>query len=59
MDRIDVFLTAGLLLLVIGLEPALRFVAVLGALLILITPGVGRRILERVYGPRLAPVVTG
>jgi len=59
MDRIDIFLTAGLLLLIIGIEPALRFLAVLGALLILVTPGVGRRILERVYGPRLAPLVTG
>jgi hypothetical protein len=59
MDRTDIFLTAGLLLLIIGIEPALRFTAVLGALLILVTPGVGRRILERVYGPRLAPIITG
>jgi hypothetical protein len=59
MDRTDILLTTGLLLLVIGLEPSLRFLAVLGALLILITPGVGRRILERVYGPRLSPIITG
>ncbi|MDT7969491.1 MAG: DUF87 domain-containing protein [Vulcanisaeta sp.] len=59
MDRTDIFLAVGVLLLIIGIEPALRFVAVLGALLILVTPGVGRRILERVYGPRLAPLVTG
>jgi hypothetical protein len=59
MDRIDILLTTSLLLIIIGLEPTLRFLAVLGALLILATPGVGRRILERVYGPRLAPVVTG
>ncbi len=59
MDRTDAFLIVGLSLLVIGIEPALRPLAVLGALLILATPGVGRRVLERVYGPRLAPLITG
>ena len=58
MDRIDALLTVSITLVIIGIDPALRFVAVLGALLLL-TPGVGRRLLERLYGPRLTPQVIG
>jgi hypothetical protein len=58
MDRIDALLTVSITLVIIGVDPALRFIAVLGALLLL-TPGVGRRLLERLYGPRLTPQVIG